>query len=293
MNRRDAMTKHLEVDASPRSERLPASERLPPRTSGRIRVAEPAVIDPSVLLDVAHRHLETETAIMAAYRRHGALAPAPVEARNAAVLAGIAFASAGEPQERSLSAWRLAARRLREHFEWEEQTYGYVTPGYADLPVLAAAHLAGSAAPVLDVLSRAPLLERRGQPERHAYFARLVAGGLGPPTVTATASERQDLARHPDLLALSDMADAARPGAPSEDLVACVENWLRVSWTRDDRRHMAHGHAYPGPIALLPCLFLSLREATLEVSPNLARYVDARVVAWGRSSSGSPASGGL
>ena len=249
--------------------------------------AAPPVIDPSVLVDAARRYLEAEASVMAAHGRQGALSAAPVEARQAAVHAGIAFACAGEPRERSMAAWRLAARRLREHFEWQERTQGCVMPGYSDLPVLAAAHLAGAAAPVLDVLARAPLAERRGQPERHQYFARLVAGGLGPPTVSATATERQDLARHPDLLALADMVEAARAGGDPEALVSSVETWLRVAWVRADRRHMTMTASYPGPIALLPCLFLSFPPTTPDISPHLARYVDARVVAWARDPSGS------
>lgn len=274
-----------EMDAAPDSERAPSSTAVPGKRSGRMRVAAPPVIDPSVLVDAARRHLETEASIIAIHRRQGALTPAPVEARHAALLAGIAFASAGEPRERSMAAWRLASLRLREHFEWQERTQGCVMPGYADLTVLAAAHLAEAAGPVLEVLSRAPLAERRGQPERHHYFARLVAGGLAPPKVSATPSERADLARHPDLLALADMVEAARADVAPEALASSVETWLRIAWVRADRRHMGTA-SYPGPIALLPCLLLSRAPTTPDISPHLARYVDERVVAWGRSASG-------
>lgn len=267
------------------SDRAPqrAEARVSRRKANRMHAAAIRRIDKSIFVDVGRRYLEMETALMAIHRRDGSAA-APVEARNAAVSAGIAFACAGEPQERVFAPWRLAAQRLREHFEWQHRRAGAIAPGYFDLDVLAAAHLSGSAGPLLQMLAETPLVERDHLPPRYRFFARLVAGGLAPPTVVPSEAEARDLARYTDLHALAEMLEASRLGAGAELLMPRVKKWLRVAWLRADRRAAATTHLYPGPTAPLACVLLAGLPATPSLPSELACYVDTRVIEWARQS---------
>jgi hypothetical protein len=208
---------------------------------------------------------------------------------NAAVWAGAALAVAGASPKHYRSHWRLGAKLLASRLKFQAKRTGFVSLGFHDWDILAAAYLARSQSKILDVYAENPKLsaEQIGVP-RARFFERALVTILSGDELVVTEAEDEVLSRDSAHVYWVPMFTAIRDDDTTEFRLALIDYLREVHARSDDARREGSDakRPYPGPLSVIGCALAAVMGRAPKLPSDVEHFVLRPIVKsalWRRS----------